>query len=308
MIEGSYMSTETSNIDDLLLGGSGASTQPATPENQYLQDDLPEQEYEPEKQPDIMEDSHTSDGQDEKQEPKELEKEQESQEYDDYGNEKPKPRTYTEDEVNERINKAVRERLSRGNHQEQQQVQQAQNQVEKNFEYDENSDVPWQQQLETFVERTVTKMTQKQHQQQEHQVEMQAQQEFRDKFSRGMDRFNDFVDVVSSQPVTPAMTAAMRGIEDPAAFIYAASKRHPQELQRISGLRDPYAQMVEMGKLEERMRKKPQGTNAPKPVSRTREDGQFKEKPKNEDGDTIEMMIKKSEASKLAKIRAIRGR
>lgn len=302
------MARETSNIDDLLLGSSGASTQPATPENQYLQDELQEQEYVPEKQPDIMEDSYTSDDQEEKEEPKEPEKERESEEYDEYGNEKPKPRTYTEDEVNERINKAVRERLSRGSQQEPQSQQAVQKQVDKNFEYNEDSTVPWQQQLESFVEQTVSKMTQKQQQQQEQQVEIQAQQEFRDKFSRGMDRFNDFVDVVSNQPVTTAMTAAMRGIEDPAAFIYAASKRHPQELQRISGLRDPYAQMVEMGKLEERMRKQPSSTNAPKPVSKTREDGQFKEKKKNEDGDSIEMMIKQSEARKLAKIRAIRGR
>jgi hypothetical protein len=298
------MATETSNIDDLLMGGNVSSMQPETPEHQYSEQNT-EEEYQEEKQPDIMEDNYA---QDEQQEESEDIKKSEKPDLDDYGNEKPKPRTYTEDEVNERINKAVRERLARGNNQEQQLSQhQVQQQVKNNFEYDENSNIPWDKQLKNFIKDTLVEVNQEHHQEQEQQIKMQAQQEFRDKFSRGMDRFNDFVDVVSSQPVTPAMTAAMRGIDDPTAFIYAASKRHPQELQRISNLRDPYAQMVEMVKLEERMRTKPQGTNAPRPVSRTKEDGQFKEQAKKQDSDSIESLIVQSEARKIAKLKARRG-
>jgi len=68
------------------------------------------------------------------------------------------------------------------------------------------------------------------------------------------------------------MTYALRGLPDPAAFIYAASKRHPQELARISQIGDPAAQIMEMGRLEERMRKSAPSTKAPRPVSKSRDD------------------------------------
>jgi len=80
-----------------------------------------------------------------------------------------------------------------------------------------------------------------------------------------MSKYQDFRDVVGSKPITNAMLMAIRNIENPAAFIYAASKQHPQEIERIAKL-DHYDQMVEMGRLEERMKKARTATKAAKPV------------------------------------------
>ena len=77
--------------------------------------------------------------------------------YDDYGNTKTPPRTYTEEEVNERINKAVRERLSRGDNTNQQPTQQQVVQQAQGFEYNPDSEESWEGQLEKFVRRTVSK-------------------------------------------------------------------------------------------------------------------------------------------------------
>jgi hypothetical protein len=98
------------------------------------------------------------------------------------------------------------------------------------------------------------------------------------------------------------MTLALRGMNDPAAFIYAASKREPQEIERISKLRDPYARMVEMGKLEERMRRNKPITKAPKPLGRTQEDLGIPQSKKSKEP-TIEDLIAKADAKKLANIR-----
>jgi hypothetical protein len=252
------MATETSSIDDLLMGAK-TNTQPETPEsvNEYAED-VTEEAYEEPESPEIPNEDIE-------------EEENTKQELDDYGNTKQDAKTYTEDEVNERINKAIRDRLSRGN-QQQQPTQQQVNQQAQGFEHNPDSPDDWQKQLETFVEQTVSRMTQKQTQQQQQAQEQQAQMEFETKFTNGIEKFSDFRDVVGTQPITDPMTYALRGMKDPAAFIYAASKRQPEELQRISNLRDPYAQMVEMGKLEERMRKNSPATNAPRPVSRTKED------------------------------------
>jgi hypothetical protein len=109
------------------------------------------------------------------------------------------------------------------------------------------------------------------------------------------------MDVVGTQPITDAMTLATRAMKDPAAFLYAASKRHGAELQRISQL-EPYAQMVEIGKLEERMKKGSSTTKAPRPLDRTSEDATspYKSEPKEP---TIEDLIKQSEERKLTKMR-----
>jgi hypothetical protein len=253
------MATETSNIDDLLMGVK-TNTQPETPESagEYAEDTPELEQNEEPESPDIQEDE-----QEEEENPK--------QELDDYGNTKQNAKTYTEEEVNERINKAIRDRLSRGNQQQQPNQQQIQQQAQ-GFEHDPNSSDDWQKQLETFVEQTVSRMTQKQTQQQQQALEQQAQFEFETKFTNGIEKFGDFRDVVGAQPITDPMTYALRGMKDPAAFIYAASKRQPEELQRISNIQDPYAQIVEMGKLEERMRKNAPATNAPRPISRTKED------------------------------------
>ena len=310
-----------SNIDDLLMGGGGNSQQPEVPENKpelegghepdSTYEDEPDDNLEPDPQdhdddePEDRDDHRESDDDDD--EPKQTKKE-----YDDYGNEKAKPRTYNEDEVNERINKAVRERLSRGNNDQTpanaNQGQPANNSQAPSFAFDENSDASWEQQLESFVEHTVSRMGQKQSQQQMQQREQQAESEFREKFTRGMEKFGDFQKVVEVQPITDAMTLALRGIKDPASFIYAASKRNAPELARISQIPDQYVQMVEMGKLEERMRKAAPTTKAPRPVARTKEDGSLNLKSGKKVEPTIEDLIHASDRKRQAKLNASRRR
>jgi hypothetical protein len=307
------MATETSNIDDLLMGGTTPSIPPTSEskEDYSVSDDAPENDLDiPEREPHDDFYSTPEERAAEEDEPEEKEvKEHEEKEadYDDYGNTKAPPKTYTEEEVNERINKAVRERLARGDNKNQQPTQQQVAQQAQGFEYNPDSEESWEGQLEKFVERTVSKISQKQAQQQQQARDEQVQAEFEDKFSRGMNRFSDFREVVGSQPVTDPMTYALRGLPDPAAFIYAASKRHPQELSRISQIQDPAAQIMEMGRLEERMRKAAPGTKAPKPVSKSRDDSGLPVKGKKTEP-TIEDLIAKSDAKRQALLNQKRRR
>lgn len=231
---------------------------------------------------------------------------------DDYGNERPKQesKTYTEDEVNERINKAVRERLARLKESQpavnqQPTQQQAQQAADAGFEYNPESNQDWQQQLKQFIRQTNEEVQRETYHQQQTQREQAAQAEFEDKFHNGMSKFKDFRDVVGAQPITDAMTVATRAMKDPAAFLYAASKRHSDELKRISGLQDPYTQMVEIGRLEERMKKAKGTSQAPRPLGQTREDSSIKEPEKREL--TIEELIMASDARRLKNMRNRRG-
>src|SRR6478736_7066929 len=302
------MSNQYGSVDDLL---SGASIMGA----ESIKQDSP-QEFDNEEIPsdDLHIDSPSNSNRDsQKEEMAEEEvkegdsEDRDSGDLDEYGNNKPKPRVYTEEEHNEILNKTIRDRLARMKQQQPESMpsqQQQQDAKAVGFEYNENSDVPWEQQLENFVERTFQKMSQREQQQRaaEQQREIQQKEvaeaeEFRDKFSTGMSRFSDFLEVVDSQPITDYMTMALRGIKDPSAFIYAASKRAPAELARISKLPDPYAQIVEMGKLEERMRKSPSSTQAPRPIDRPREDSNMK-MPSAKSKETIEDLIAQSDAQK----------
>ncbi len=302
------MATEFGNIDDMLMVGTSSLT-PPTPESkpdEELQQG-PDDIYE-EKEPQESHDDHTSEP-DEPDDSEEVPEEEHKKEpdYDDYGNAKTPSKTYTEEEVNERINKAVRERLARGDNKNQQPTQQQVAQQTQGFEYNPDSEESWEGQLERFVEKTVSKIGQKQAQQQQQARDEQVQADFEDKFTRGMSRFGDFRDVVGAQPVTDPMTYALRGMPDPAAFIYAASKRHPQELSRISQIQDPAAQIMEMGRLEERMRKAAPGTKAPKPISKTRDDGGMPVKAKKTE-QSIEDLIAKSDAKRKQQLHQKRGR
>ena len=67
-------------------------------------------------------------------------------------------------------------------------------------------------------------------------------------------------------------------MDDPAAFIYAAAKTQAPELERISKLSDPYSQAVELGRLEERMRKsRASVSGAPRPIDQIKGDSVEKE-------------------------------
>lgn len=280
------MATETSSIDDVLA----TAHLPVPPESQVMEDlgtedEAPSMESEVESQDGVQESSVHHEAQDE------------------YGNEvaSSESRMYTEEEVNERINKAVRERLSRLQKNETLTSDQAQH-AQQNFEYDPSAEGDWKQQLRQFIKQTYQETIREEQTQAQQLREQQAQVEFEEKFSRSMGRFKDFREVVASQPITDAMTMATRSMSDPAAFLYAASKRHPEELQRISRLTDPYAQMVEIGRLEERMKKSKSTTNAPRPISPTNADGALSTH-RDEREPSIEELIAQADARKLKRLR-----
>ncbi len=296
----------TSNIDDLLMGG-GNSHQPEAPEEKYMDKPLEVDEYEA---PDELEPEDEPDSRPEpaRDEP-EQEPEEHAKEYDDYGNEKVPD------------NEAIRERLARQARKHEAEIadlraqlaergasQQVQNAAE-DFEYDPNASGDWQQQLASFVKQTVNSMSREQEESKQRVEQQKLDAEFQSKFRDGMSNFSDFVDVVESLPfqITNPMTLATRAMDNPAAFLYAAAKRNPQELERISKIRDPYAQMTEMGRLEERMRKNKQTTKAPRPLGRTTEDASIPQAKKKKEA-SIEDLIAHSDATRLKRLKGLPGR
>lgn len=167
---------------------------------------------------------------------------------DEYGNPVEKPKMYTEEEVNQRI----RDRLSRGRFAEQPTQQQVK-QAAENFQADPNSEESWETQLEAFVERTIDKKQKKVAEDQWRHREQERQAEFETKFTAGMNKYADFNDVVRGKAINEGILLASRALDNPAAFIYGASKLHPQELDRIARIDDPYQQAAEVGRLHERM-------------------------------------------------------
>jgi hypothetical protein len=294
----------TTSIDDLLLGGK-TNQHPATPEDSHAEEpeqieknesDAPEyDEPEPEQEDDAEHQEHEEESE---------EKVKKVHETDEYGN------------VQEPENEAIRERLARQARKHQAEIdslraqlsqQGASPQVQqaaKDFEYDPDASGDWQQQLASFVKQTVNSMTREQEESKSRYQEQQVQAEFESKFREGMGKFNDFTETISELPfeITNPMTLATRAMADPAAFLYAAAKRQPKELERISKLRDPYAQMTEIGKLEERMRRNKVTTKAPRPLARTHEDTSTPVTNKKKET-TIEDLIAKSDAKKLARVK-----
>lgn len=297
--------SNVSNIDEMLLNGKITAQNPATPEHQL---ETSEDKFEPKPEvisefpddPEVpLETKETTEADErdsnDSRDTKDTDKPEKTVvEVDDYGNPKAAARTYSEEEVNERINKAIRERLARV---ERNQAQEPKTETSKDFKYDENADGNWEQQLEQFVEKTFSKITNRQVEQQRQMREQEMHMAFEEKFRSGMTRFGDFTEVVGGMPISDPMTLATRSMADPAAFLYAASKRAPDEIKRIAALSDPYSQMVEMGKLEERLKRQKAQTTAPRPLSRTKEDTSIKHKSEKEP--TIEELINQATARKL---------
>ncbi len=308
----------TSNIDDLLMGTRMPSA-PQAPEQHYqdgpeeieeLEPDVPEVSAYEASEP---ESDHMSEG--EELGVSEDRPDDEAQEFDEYGNEK------------ERMPKGMKERLDRRDRKHQQEVEQrdleiaqlraqlanqgadknVQNAV-KDFEYDPNEAGDWQQQLASFVRQEVNTMTREQEQKKIQEEESRVQRDFEEKFQHGMSKFKDFANVINELPfqISYHMTVATRAMDDPAAFLYAAAKRNPQELERISKLRDPVAQVTEMGRLEERMRRNKPTTQAPRPLERTRENASIPA-PKKKTEPSIEDLIASNDAKKINRMRARQG-
>ena len=294
----------TSNIDDVLMGGK-SNIHPETPEHK-------EANHEPSPLGDI--EGETEDyGEDETtQSPEEDTTDNDSSEndetrtpekqLDDYGNEE-EP---VSDVIRDRLARQARKHEAEINALRAQLAQQGASsevqQAARDFEYDPESSGDWQQQLAAFVKQTVNHMSREEQEARHRQDEAQRQYEFESKLRTGMEKFTDFVDVLSSLPfqITNPMTLATRDMKDPAAFLYAAAKRQPQELERISKIRDPYAQAREMGNLEERMRRNKPTTNAPRPPGRAVEDASTPALKKKSEP-TIEDLIARADAKKLAK-------
>lgn len=281
-----------SSIDDLLMGGSSEQN-PMPPEEKIIQE-------EPEEIEEIEHDSDEPNYGEPEEDASENEEEDGSEETqasedndeDEYGNTKERMSQGMKDRLDRKERQHQREMESREQEIQQLRQQLAQQgasqqvqQAAKDFEYDPNEAGDWQQQLASFVKQTVKSMTQEQQEMETRQQESKAQAEFETKFREGMNKFDDFRDVISSLPfqISNPMTLATRAMDNPAAFLYAAAKRNPAELERISRIRDPYAQMTEMGKLEERMRRNKPATKAPRPLGRTPEDATTNIKPKKKD-------------------------
>lgn len=306
-------STNVSNIDDLLMGGQGNSQQPPTPES--IESEVPEvYEDSPEPKEDLYgleekpQDDHTEDPQESEESDDESHDDHKKQEpeYDEYGNktEGMKKRLKKQADKYEGRIQQLEAQIAQLTPNQQQQVQKAAD----NFEFDPNSDDDFQRQFETMVEQTLTNMQSRQQQESRLREEQEIQGNFERKLVSGMKRFEDFEQTIAELPckIDYDMAQATRSLDDPAAFLYAAAKRHPQELERISKMRDPYAKVREMGKLEERMRKSKPTTQAPRPLGRAKEDAHLPV-PKAKTEDSIEDLIAKNDAKKLAQVRA-RGR
>ena len=189
------------------------------------------------------------------------ESEPEAASEDDYGTPvTKKERVYTEAEVQEMIRRRVKEKHEQA-------AQPAQPVPQQSTQPTNEDGDSWEAQLESFNEQWYQKRTQREQQQHWEQQAQQRQAEFEIKFNSGAAKYDDFESVVMGKPLTPQMVSATMGMDNPAAFIYAAAKTQAGELERISKLGDPLIQAVELGKLEERMRKARKGnSSAPRPI------------------------------------------
>ncbi len=167
----------------------------------------------------------------------------------------------------------IRDRLSRGQFKDQQPTPQQTEQAKNSgFEYNANSDLSWSDQLKVFVKEAIQEVNQDQVKHHREHARQQAEAEFESKMFSGMAKYPDFVDVMSQNPVSDAMVMGIRGLDNPAAFLYAAAKRHPEELGRIAKISDPYQQAAEMGRLHDRVAKAKRASSAPRPLTQDRSD------------------------------------
>lgn len=210
-------------------------------------------------------------------------------EVDEYGNEIPSARTYTEEEVNN----MMRERFSRSSmaNLSQQQQSQVQN-AAQGFQPDPNSEETWEQQLKSFVKNTINEISHENETKAWQEQESAKQAEFESKFTTGMNRYKDFHAVVTKVPLTDAMMLAIRDMKDPAAFLYAAAKTQSGELNRIKALGDPLSQAVQLGQLEEKMKKAKNLTKTSQPLSPTKGDVGSKDRPRQSIDDKINQHAK----------------
>jgi hypothetical protein len=270
---------EAKNVDDILV-----KEMQQTPQSQpqpQVSNPLPEPEHASESTPrtaDPQDQGDSAQGeydvlretpkmQNEQKEPENAQSQSKPQDskIDEYGNPIEPPRIYTEEEVQ----RMIRERLSRGRHADQ--PQPTNRQIEKavdDFKADPHSDDALEQ-LNTFIDKRIESRQKEQREREWRNQEAMRQAEFESKFNAGMNKYQDFEHVVGKVGplITPTMMRATSGLNDPAAFLYAAAKLHPGEIERISRLGDGVVQAAEVGRLHERMVKaRNLASAAPKPI------------------------------------------
>jgi len=181
-------------------------------------------------------------------------------EVDEFGSEIKKPeKMYTQAEVESMMRKRWKD--------EQERKVDAPPQYQTTQSSDDQPESDWQEQLEGFMNKAWDKREQRQSEERWRQQQQEVQAQFEIRFNEGASRYADFQEVVHGKPITPEMALATRGMSDPAAFIYAASKTQAKELERISQIRDPMSQAYEIGQLAEKMRKaRSSVSQAPRPI------------------------------------------
>jgi hypothetical protein len=169
---------------------------------------------------------------------------------DEYGNPVAKPKMYTEDEVQAMIKRRLKNRPD---------LQEpapapkpAQPSSKADSEPSESAE-DWESQLNQYIDKRVENREKEAREREWRDRAVQEQTEFETKFTTGMSKYQDFREVVADKPITDTMMLATKSLGNPASFIYAACKLHPNEISRISRITDPYSQALEVGRLHERM-------------------------------------------------------
>jgi hypothetical protein len=165
------------------------------------------------------------------------------------------------------VNKMIRERLERVK------IEATPAQVKeiaKDMNANPADSEAWMTELENVIVETIEKKERNKQVEIMKQKENSIQAQFEDRFNTGMAKYSDYWKVVNSVgEIKPHMLIATRSMEKPADFLYAAAKFHPDKLKEIAGMDDPYGQMMEIGRLDERMRKASTNiTKAPAPIKR----------------------------------------
>lgn len=196
---------------------------------------------------------------------------------DEYGNPVEKSKTYTEEEVQAMIRKRLKDRHA------EQPAPAAQE--KKAAQTGEETDIAWKDELKEVIKETAQEVERESREKEWRRNEEVAHAEFESKFSTSMQKYGDFENVVAGKPITAAMMVATRDMRDPAAFLYAACKQNPGEIERIAKIPNAVTQAVEIGRLEERMKKARVITSAPAPAKRISGDATFE--PPRQDIDSL---------------------
>lgn len=211
----------------------------------------------------------------------------------------PVEKMYPESEVN----KMIRERLDR---MKQTATPEQVKQISADMKETPQTSEDWEVELNAAIDRRVDSREKIQNQQNEERKELQRQAAFENKFNEGMKKYPDYWKTVNDVgEISPTIFVSIRGMDTPAEFLYAAAKLQPKELQRITKIEDPATMIMEMGRLDERMRKAAVITNAPRPLDRYKGDYHNEDAPKKKEK-SIDERVLEDEQRKLNRMQGRR--